>query len=53
MISRELVDPHRLQLFFAEIEPELFRFPAIDPPAFAAAVTAATGEAAPADAGSA
>jgi len=47
MISLELVDPERLRAFFTEIEPDLYRFPAIDPSAFAAAVTAATGEPAP------
>ena len=31
MISLELVDPQRLHAFFAEIEPELYRFPAVDP----------------------
>jgi hypothetical protein len=31
MLSRELVDAARLLEFFAEIEPELYRFPAVDP----------------------
>ena len=42
MISRELVDPEQLRAFFAEIEPELYRFPAIDPTAFRSAVDEAT-----------
>lgn len=37
-----LVEPGRLRELFAEIEPELYRFPAIDPPAFRAADEAAT-----------
>ena len=34
MIARRLVEREQLQRFFAEIETELFRFPAIDPPSF-------------------
>ncbi|MCI0634367.1 MAG: hypothetical protein L0206_10705 [Actinobacteria bacterium] len=34
MIDRELVDPARAAAYFEEIEPQLFRYPAIDPPAF-------------------
>jgi hypothetical protein len=30
MIERTLVEPDRLRAFFDRIEPELFRFPAID-----------------------
>jgi hypothetical protein len=41
MISRGLVDLVRLHSTFAEIEPELYRFPAIDPASFRAAVEAA------------
>lgn len=37
------VEPARLQELFAEIEPELYRFPAIDPATFRAAVEAAAG----------
>jgi hypothetical protein len=37
-----LVEAERLRELFAEIEPELYRFPAIDPPTFRAAVAAAT-----------
>ncbi len=38
-----LVEPERLLELFAEIEPELYRFPAIDPARFRAAVEAAAG----------
>lgn len=34
MLRRGLVDRDRLRGFFEEIEPELFRFPAIDPKSF-------------------
>lgn len=34
MITRGLVDPGRLHELFDRIEPELYRYPAIDPPAF-------------------
>ena len=34
LIRSGLVDPERLRLYFEEIEPLLYRFPAIDPPAF-------------------
>lgn len=37
-----LIEPKRLRELFAEIEPELYRFPATDPPTFSAAVDAAT-----------
>ena len=40
MVSRGLVDLSRLRGCFAEIEPELYRFPAIDPVSFRAAVEA-------------
>ena len=43
MISLELVDLQRLRAFFAEIEPDLYRFPAIDPAAFRSAVATARG----------
>ena len=33
-----LIEPARLRRYFDEIEPELFRFPAIDPPSFRRAV---------------
>ena len=44
MIALELVDPERLREFFTEIEPDLYRFPAIDPRAFRAAVEEATSD---------
>ncbi len=34
LIRSGLVDPERLSRYFEEIEPQLYRFPAIDPPAF-------------------
>ena len=43
MLRLELVDRRRLGGLFDEIEPELYRFPAIDPPSFRNAVVAATG----------
>ena len=42
MHERGLIDPRRLAGFFASIEGELLRFPAIDASAFAAKVRAAT-----------
>jgi len=38
MHARGLIDPARLREFFAAIEPQLYRYPAIDPRAFRAAV---------------
>jgi hypothetical protein len=38
MIARGLIDPARARTYFAEIEPELYRFPAIEPAAFRARV---------------
>lgn len=38
MIARRLVDPRRAIEYFARIEPDLFRFPALDPPSFRRAV---------------
>jgi hypothetical protein len=43
MIDTDLVDPERALALFAEIEPELFRFPAIDPPTFRRRVEDALG----------
>lgn len=43
MVDRGLVDPHRALQYFDEIEPHLFRFPAIDPSAFRRAMQAAFG----------
>jgi hypothetical protein len=34
MIARGLVEPPRLRELYERIEPELYRYPAIDPPAF-------------------
>jgi hypothetical protein len=34
MVRRGLVDPAELLRLFGEIEPELFRYPAIDAPSF-------------------
>ena len=38
MLERGLVEREKLRAFFASIEPRLYRFPAIDPPSFRAAV---------------
>lgn len=38
MIARGLVDPERVLRFFDQIEPELYRYPAIDPRSFRRAV---------------
>jgi hypothetical protein len=38
MIERRLVDPKHALEYFARMEPELYRFPAIDPPSFRRAV---------------
>jgi hypothetical protein len=43
MIVRGLIDPELALAFFNEIEPELFRFPAIDPRSFRRRVAAAFG----------
>lgn len=45
LIGRGLVDRQRLQDYFDAIEPELHRFPAIDPPSFRRAVDALSGPA--------
>ena len=41
LVERGLVDRQRLREYFDAIEPELFRFPAIDPASFRSAVDAA------------
>jgi hypothetical protein len=41
MISRGFVEPPRLRELFDAIEPELYRYPAIDPPSFRRQVEAA------------
>jgi hypothetical protein len=38
MLDDDLVDPKQLLALFERIEPELYRFPAIDPPSFRRAV---------------
>lgn len=43
MIERGLIDPARALRLFEEIEPEMFRFPAIDPGAFRRRVEEAFG----------
>ena len=40
MVEDSLVDPERLRQLFGEIEPRLYRFPAIDPATFRRAVEA-------------
>ena len=44
MIGRGLIDPRRALEYFARVEPELYRFPAIDAPTFRRAVEEAFGE---------
>ena len=41
MLERGLVEPDALRTYFAAIEPRLYRYPAVDPAAFANAVEAA------------
>lgn len=43
MLARALVEPPRALAYFRRIEPELYRYPAIDPPTFRQAVQAAFG----------
>ncbi len=43
MHARGLIDPPRLLEFFAAIEPQLYRYPAVDPRAFRAAVEEMAG----------
>ena len=43
LVERGLVEPECARSLFAEIEPELYRFPAVDPPAFRARVEEAFG----------
>lgn len=38
MLSEKLVEPAKLRQLFDQIEPELYRYPAINPPSFRAAV---------------
>lgn len=41
LLGRRLVEPQRLRALFDAIQPELHRYPAIDPPSFARALAAA------------
>jgi hypothetical protein len=43
LLARGLIEQRALREYFAAIEPELYRFPAIDPPSFRRAVEAAVG----------
>lgn len=43
MIERQLVDPSRLRELYEQIEPELYRYPAIEPSAFRRKVEALSG----------
>jgi len=43
MLARDLVDPARALSYFEEIEPDLYRFPAIEPRAFRRRVEEAFG----------
>jgi hypothetical protein len=45
MLRRRLIDPQEALRYFAEIEPQLYRYPAIDPESFRSAVDAAFGTA--------
>jgi hypothetical protein len=47
MLARELVTRHGLLAGFAAIEPALYRYPALDPVSFRAAVEAVAGSGAP------
>ena len=47
MIERGLVDSRKARRYFDHIEPELYRFPAIDPPTFRRAVETAFVDASP------
>ena len=38
MLARDLIETPQLRSSFAEIEPELYRFPAVDPAAFRSSV---------------
>jgi hypothetical protein len=43
MLARGLVEPQRLRELFAQIEPQLYRYPALDPASFLRAVEDALG----------
>lgn len=44
MVERGLVDAPGLRALYPQIEPELYRYPAIDPPTFRRKLNAALGE---------
>jgi len=44
MVQSGLVEPRRLLQLFEEVEPQLFRFPAVDPSSLRAAVEALVGD---------
>lgn len=44
MLSRDLIDPKTVRRFFDEIEPLLYRYPAIHPPSFRRAVEEILGQ---------
>jgi hypothetical protein len=44
MIARGLIEPRRAREYFARVEPELYRFPAVDAPSFRRAVDRAFAE---------
>lgn len=44
MIRRDLIDPAEARRYFRLMEPNLYRFPAIDPPSFRAAVMNVFGD---------
>lgn len=41
MLGRKLIEPARALEYFAAVEPQLYRYPAVDPPAFRRAVESA------------
>ncbi len=43
MIRRELIEPSRMRSFFASIEPQLYRYPSINPASFRRSVEAVLG----------
>jgi hypothetical protein len=43
LVSRGLVDPKRALVYFGELEPELYRYPAVDPQSFRRRVEEAFG----------
>jgi hypothetical protein len=45
MLTRGMIEPRRVWEFYERIEPELYRYPALDGPAFRRAVTEALGPA--------